>query len=40
MHCDRDRRILESTESGRRILNAVDAAPANPDKAVRKLLTR
>ena len=40
MHCDRDRRILESTASGRRILNAVDAAPASPDEAVRKLLTR
>ena len=40
MHCERDRRILESTASGRRILNAVDAAPASPDEAVRKLLTR
>ena len=40
MHCDRDRRILESTASGRHILNAVDAAPANPDDAVRKLLAR
>ena len=40
MHCDRDRRILESTASGRRILNAVDAAPATPDDAVRKLLAR
>ena len=40
MHCDRDRRILESTASGRRILNAVDAAPTSPDEAVRKLLAR
>lgn len=37
-HCDRDRAVLESTESGRRILEAADGAPVSPDEAVERLL--
>lgn len=36
-HCERDRQILRSTAAGRRILAAVEAAPASPDDAVARL---
>lgn len=40
MHCERDRSVLESTASGRRILAAVDGAPESPDGPVQALFTR
>ncbi|MDO4242832.1 MAG: DNA (cytosine-5-)-methyltransferase [Actinomyces sp.] len=40
LHCERDRDILETTEAGRRILEAVSAAPANPEAPVAALLTQ
>ena len=39
-HCNRDRDILETTASGRRILSAVDAMPENPDKLLEFLLSQ
>ena len=39
-HCDRDRDILETTEAGRRILEAVEAAPKSPDEPVEALFRR
>lgn len=40
MHCERDREILISSRSGRRILAAVDAAPESPDGPVAALFTK
>ena len=40
LHCERDRDVLSTTASGRRILKAVDAAPADPDAAVAAALNR
>ena len=40
LHCERDRDVLRTTASGRRILKAVDSAPANPDAAVESALAR
>lgn len=39
-HCERDATILETTESGRRILDAVRRAPDNPDGPVSAALHR
>ncbi len=38
MHCERDAQVLGTTESGRRVLAAVRAAPASPDGPVAALL--
>jgi modification methylase aluI len=40
MHCERDREILISSKSGRRILAAVDSAPESPDGPVATLFTK
>ncbi len=40
MHCARDRDILVSSDSGRRILAATDIAPENPNGPVEKLFRR
>nr|WP_300337987.1 DNA cytosine methyltransferase [Actinomyces sp.] len=40
LHCERDRDVLSTTASGRRVLKAVDAAAASPDAAVAAALSR
>lgn len=37
-HCERDAAVLETTDSGRRLLTAIREAPTSPDDAVAAVL--